>query len=152
MTALKPDKFGGLLPAWDSRLLPEGQADYARDCYLFSGSLIGWRQPKLLYQLKDSAAKYVFRIPNKDTKNTAITAEDSVWMEFGDPDTTVMRTPVVNDSFQRYYFCSPSQQPFYNTYDRIIAGDHPWVLGVPASGCTPGVDVTGGGDTTSLGP
>ena len=38
--------------------------------YLFSGSLVGWRQPKLLYQLKDSASKYVFRIPDKDTNNT----------------------------------------------------------------------------------
>src|SRR4029077_19201973 len=109
MTALKLDKFGGLLPAWDSRLLPEGQADYAENCYLFSGSLIGWRQPKLLYRLKDSAAKYVFPHPNRDTNNTGNTEEDLFWMEFVDPDTTVMRTPVVNDSFQRYYFCSPSQ-------------------------------------------
>lgn len=151
MTALKLDKFGGMLPAWDSRLLPEGQADYALNTYLFSGSLIGWRQPKLLYTLKDSAAKYVFRIPNRDTNNTLITAEDSFWMEFADADTTVMRTPVVNDSFQRYYFASPSVRPSYNTYDRIVAGDHPWVLGVPGSGCTAGVTVEGGGDTMQLG-
>lgn len=152
MTALKLEKFGGMLPAWDSRLLPDGQADYALNTYLFSGSLIGWRQPKLLYRLLDSATKYVYRIPNRDTNNTSITAADSFWMEFADADTTVMRTPVVNDSFQRYYFCSPSQRPSYNTYDRILAGDHPWVLGVPGSGCTAGVTVTGGGDTMSLGP
>ena len=48
MTALKLDKFGGTLPAWDDRLLPDGQASYSLNCYLFSGSLIGWRQPKLL--------------------------------------------------------------------------------------------------------
>jgi hypothetical protein len=151
MTALKLDKFGGMLPAWDSRLLPEGQADYALNTYLFSGSLIGWRQPKLLYRLKDMTAKYVFRIPNKDTNNTLITAADSFWMEFSDADTTVMRTPVVNDSFQRYYFASPSVKPSYNTYDRIIADEHAWTLGVPASGCTPGVTVVGGGDTMQLG-
>lgn len=72
-------------------------------------------------------------------------------MEFIDADTTVMRTPVVNDSFQRYYFASPSVRPSYNTYDRIIAGEHPWVLGVPGSGCLPGVTVTGGGELMSMG-
>lgn len=151
MTAIKLEKFGGQLPAWDSRLLPEGQADFALNTYLFSGALIGWRQPKLLYTLKDSAAKYVYRIPNRETNNTAITADDSFWLEFFDADTTVMRTPVVNDSFQRYYFCSPSQRPSYNTYDRILNGDHPWLLGLPGSGCTPGVTVTGGGDVVQLG-
>ena len=53
MTSLKLDKFGGMLPAWDSRLLPDGQADYSLNTYLFSGALIGWRQPKLLHQLKN---------------------------------------------------------------------------------------------------
>ena len=152
MTALKLDKFGGMLPAWDSRLLPDGQADFALNTYLFSGSLIGWRQPKMLTQLKNVSAKYVFRIPNKETNNTSITAADSFWMEFEDADTTVMRTPVVNDTFQRYYFASPSVRPSYNTYDRIIAEEHAWVLGVPGSGCTPGVTVEGGGDTMQLGP
>lgn len=151
MTVIKIDKMGGMLPAWNDLLLPDGQAAYALNTYLFSGSLIGWRQPKLLYRLKDSATKFVFRIPNRETNNTNITAEDSFWLEFADADSTVMRTPVVNDNFQRYYFCSPSQRPSYNTYDRIIADEHPWVLGVPGSGCTPGVTVEGGGDTMQLG-
>ena len=47
MTAMKLDKFGGQLPAWDSRLLPDGQADYALNTYLFSGSLIGYTYIKL---------------------------------------------------------------------------------------------------------
>ena len=151
MTAIKLDKFGGMLPAWDPRLLPDGQADFSQNCYLFSGSLIGWRQPKLLYTLKNTAAKYAFRLPNKDTNNTIITATDSFWLEFEDADTMVVRSPVVDDKFQRYYWSSPSERPKYNTYDRIIGGEHPWYLGVPASGCTPGVTVTGGGDTARLG-
>jgi hypothetical protein len=151
MTALKLDKFGGELPAWDSRLLPEGQASLALNTYLFSGALIGWRQPKLLHTLNNSAAKYAFRLPNKTTNNTAITALDSFWLEFEDADTMVVRSPVVDDTFQRYYWSSPSQRPTYNTYDRIVAGEHPWYLGVPASGCTPGVTVDGGGDTAQVG-
>jgi hypothetical protein len=145
MTSLKLDKYGGMLPAWDSRLLPDGQADYSLNCYLFSGALIGWRQPKQLYKLKTSSSKFVYRIPDKHSNNTAITAADSMWLEFADPDTTVLRSPVVNDIYQRYYFSSPSQPPKYNTYERIKAGQPPWLLGLPGSGCNPGVTVTGGG-------
>lgn len=151
MTALKLDKFGGMLPAWDSRLLPDGQADYSLNCYLFSGALVGWRQPKKLRQLTNSAARYVYRIPHMQSNNTTITASDSFWMEFEDPDTTVMRTPVVNDIYQRYYFSSPTVQPKYNTYERTIAGEHPWLLGVPGSGCSPGVTVDGGGSAIQYG-
>ena len=113
--------------------------------------MIGWRQPKLLYTLKSGATNYAYRIPNRTTNNTSITATDSFWMEFTDADTTVMRTPVVDDTFQRYYFASPSDIPKYNTYDRITTYQPPWILGVPASGCTAGVTVSGGGDTSQLG-
>lgn len=151
MSALKLDKFGGQLPAWDSRLLPDGQADYSLNCYLFSGALTGWRQPKLLKQLRNSAAQFVYRVTNTVTNNTAITADDSKWMEFLDPDTTVMHSPVVQDQFNRFYWASPSTVPRYNTYDRIMNDEHDWILGVPASGCTPGVVVEGGGDTIQVG-
>src|SRR5215469_10511809 len=131
---LKLDRYGGMLPAWNSLLIPDGQADLSINGYLFSGSLIGWRQPKLLKTLQ-STTKFAFRIPNKNTNNTAITAADSFWMEFTDPDTNVVRTPVVQDQFQRYYWASPTDLPRYNTYDRIVSSQHPWILGVPASGC-----------------
>lgn len=140
-----------MLPAWDDRLLPDGQAAFSTNSYLFSGTLKGWRQPKLLHTLSNPLATYAYRLPNKATNNTSITAADSFWLEFTDPDTNVMRTPVVQDTFQRYYFASPSQQPKYNTYDRIVANQQPWLLGIPASGCAPGVTVTGGGDTVPMG-
>lgn len=151
MTALKLDKYGGMLPAWDTTLLPEGQADYSVNCYLYSGTLTGWRQPKVLRELRNSAAKYVYRIPNNDTKNTSITADDCYWLEFEDPDTTVMHSPVVQDQYQRYYFADTTGVPKYNTYQRIADDKPAWTLGVPASGCTPGVSVEGGGDTMPVG-
>jgi hypothetical protein len=151
MSAIRIDKMGGMLPAWSDRLLPDGQASYALNTYLFSGELTGWRQPKLLYTLKNSAAKYAYRLPNRTTNNTSIVAPDSFWMEFDDADTRVIRSPVVDDSFQRYYWSSPSTPPKYNTYDRILNGDPAWLLGVPASGCPPGVTVDGGGDTSQVG-
>jgi hypothetical protein len=151
MTALKLDRFGGQLPAWSDRLLPDGQAALSLNCYLFSGELVGWRQPKLLHTLKNSAAKYAYRIPSTASNNVSITASDSFWMEFLDRDTDVIRSPVVDDSFHRYYWASPSEQPKYNTYARILNGDPPWLLGVPASSCAPGVTVSGGGDTSQVG-
>lgn len=64
------DKFGGMLPAWDDNLLPEGQASLSENCYLFSGALNGWRRPKLLRALVNSAAKSVYRVPTT-TRATA---------------------------------------------------------------------------------
>jgi hypothetical protein len=151
VTAIKLEKFGGELPAWSSRLLPPGQAALALNCFLLSGELVGWRQPKLLYTLKSGTSKFAWRMINKVSNDTAITADDSFWMEFDSADTTVMRSPVVQDSFDRHYFVSPGTPPKYNTYDRILNGDHPYLLGIPASGCAPGVTVDGGGDTIQVG-
>jgi hypothetical protein len=150
VTALRIDKFAGMLPAWNEILLPEGQAANSVNVYLYSGALTGWRQPKLLRSLLSTTA-FAYRIPNRATQNTSITAADSYWLEFADPDTTVMHSPVVQDEWQRYYFGSPSVAPRYNTYDRIVAGQPSWILGVPASGCPPGVTVEGGGDAITVG-
>lgn len=75
----------------------------------------------------------------------------STWLEFDDRDTDVIRSPVVNDQFNRIYFASPSQPPKYNTYDRIAAGQPPFYLGVRAPGCAPVITVAGGGNLTQLG-
>jgi hypothetical protein len=101
--------------------------------------------------LKSGSSKYAYRLPNTITNDTSIVADDSFWLEFDDPDTRVIHSPVVSDSFHRYYWSSPSVPPKYNTYDRILNGDPAWLLGVPASGCAPGVVVSGGGDTSQLG-
>lgn len=293
--AFKMEQFGGQIPAWDDHLIPTGQAASALDTYLFSGALQGWRVPKLLFTLKNSAAQFAYRIPDQTqsvanallffvnipldgdqvtlgeeiytftaavtstsaaysvligasaataadnlfaaitfdngagtnagtlygigtvanpaidqtspvTKNilapgptriqvfapftgaaynstlvgentgttrlnwrtaggatttvfsggTNITYDPgitapSTWLEFLDPDTDVVRSPVVNDQFGRYYFASPSVAPGYNTLARIQQGLPPWLLGVPAPGCTPGVSVAGGGNTAQIG-
>lgn len=311
MPAVKLDQFGGALPAWDPRLLPQGQAASSVNGYLFSGALKGWRKPKVLRSLLNSAAKFVFRIPvvteqqalaylvfkaqpvagdslvigengyifrtaitstnppgdvligataNDTAANliAAITADNgtnvnagilyglntlannsvkwytedadiseglappgtasvniasvtytyvqvgsvdfgaaynsvpvsestggartvwlqdmlsfsdttttfkggansalsnsvtapSVWLEFLDADTNVVKSQVVDDVYKRYYTASPSLPPSYNTYDRIVEGKPFWRLGVPAPGCAPEVSVTGGGNNVTYG-
>jgi hypothetical protein len=308
MPAFRLEEFGGMLPAWSSALLPNGQAAYAQNGYLFSGELIGWRKPKLLRALTNPAARMVYRIPvvsktqaraylafiglplDGDTVTVgditytyrdvlqpaieggavgrplevligdgvyaaalflsrALTADsgentyagieygtstprngqvayvlpgtepvpglhdprvgndlvgvfvevgasdfgtafnrvpvaestgtqrlkwlyDTVdfahttttflggtnpsftnditgnasWLEFEDPDTNVIKSPVVEDQHDRYYFASPSLMPQYNTRDRIEAGLPAWLLGVPPPGCAPTASVIGGGN------
>lgn len=292
-SAIKLEQFGGMLPAWNPHVIPPNQAQDSLNGYLFSGVLTGWRAPKLLRTLTNSAATFVYRVPvitqgtatsnllfvtnaiagdavkvgeeiytftatvtnaydvllgatatasrdnmfaaitfgaglgtiygtgtcpnlavdqtgTKNAKytntlgsypaiiiyapefgaafNTTVTTENTSaarltwlgdpsslvnvtthmvggvnqtfdnqitgtakWMEFEDPDTTVMRSPVVDDRFGRYYFSSPSLPPKYNTYDRIQNDQTPWLLGVPAPGCAPGVTITSGGDAAQLG-
>ena len=281
--AFKLEEFGGMLPGWDDSLIPTGQATYAQNTYVFNGALAGWRTPKLLYTLLNSAAQFAYRLPtlteataeatlffnNNPTEGEtallgeetytftatvtdaydvligatatdtatyffqAVTCDDgentnagtnygtgtvpnpfvgeaflqaapdrvrvlapetgaawnstnvaetgadldwqysgnttthyqggantsfdasitgaSVWLEFLDPDTDVMRSPIVDDQYERYYFASPSLPPMYNTRQRINDGDPAWLLGVPAPGCAPGVEVSGGGDDVQLG-
>lgn len=82
--------------------------------------------------------------------NNVITGP-ATWLEFLDQDTNVLRSQVVDDSWDRYYFASPTQTPQYNTRARITAGQPAFQLGVPAPGCSPGVSVSGGGDNIQMG-
>ena len=292
-----------MLPGWSNRLLPEGQSAQSINSYVFTGELQGWRTPKLLRTLTNSAAKFAYRLPNvaetvagayllflmnpspgdtftlgEDTytfsstitaaspayqikigATFAITAANtfaaltfdnalgtnagvlyslntiangaiaklnevagynngiggalggtfvsviapdfgaaynntnvsestggvrtiwlsdvlslthttlfftggtnanfnnlitgpSTWLEFLDPDTNVLKSQVVNDQFQRFYFASPSEPPQYNTTNRILAGKPPFLLGINPPGCAPEVTVTGGGNSATLGP
>lgn len=76
---------------------------------------------------------------------------DSTWLEFVDPNTDVIRSPVVDDQFDRFYMASSTLPPQYNTRERIENGFSNWLLGVPASGCAPTVQVSGGGSSATLG-
>lgn len=84
------------------------------------------------------------------TSDTTMTGA-SQWLEFVDQDTNVLRTPVVDDSFQRFYFASPSEPPQYNTYARLAAGQPPFILGIPAPGNAPTLSIVGGGNPTKIG-
>ena len=140
-----------MLPAWDDHLLPGGQASSATNGYLFGGKLSGWRQPKLLRSLTNSAAKYAYRIPTSIVGGKANKITDPTnWLEFLDPDTNVLKSQVVDDQFGRYYFASPSQVPQYNTLSRINQSLPPFNLGIPIPACPPIVSVEGGGDTATL--
>lgn len=111
-----------------------------------SGARLKW-----LYDLNSlSHTTTTFLGGSNPTFDTSITG-NSTWMEFTDPDTNVIKSPLVNDQWNRYYFASPSTMPSYNTYDRIVAGSPAWLLGVPPPGCAPVLSVAGGGNNLTLG-
>jgi hypothetical protein len=109
--------------------------------------------------LTNPNAAFAYRIPSTVTNaagvqtfNPSITGPSN-WLEFVDPDTNVVRSQIVNDSFQRYYAASPTQgPPTYNTLARIQSGTPFFQLGISAPAVAPIVGVAGGGTSAVLGP
>lgn len=143
MGAINTTVFGGMVPAVDTRLLPDTAAAEAENAWLYSGKLIGLPEYKTLHT-GASATNYAYRIP-KAYSNSAY-MYDSTWLEFENPDTTIVRSPVHDDAHDRHYWVSSTEDPKYNTLDRILNGDGAWMLGVPTPGS---VSVAPAGGTSS---
>src|ERR1700748_1736353 len=129
MTASKLSNFGGMIPAIDSLLLPANNASDALDIWVATGALIGMWEPQHLYTAQNPDTRRVFRIPINYFSKEHL--EDAFFMEFTDQNTDVLHAPMADDTFDRYYWTSPTPVPMYNTRDRITSGQPPYVLGVP---------------------
>lgn len=138
-----------MIPAVDDRLLPEIAATFAENTWLYSGTAVGMPEPKLLRTNVDPNTGKTYRIPNGSPDAARIL--DAVWMEFVNPDTDVIRSLIAGDTFDRYYWASPSGPPSYNSRARIAAGNSganaPYLLGVPSPVLT-SVTPTGGSSST----
>lgn len=145
MVATKVEQFGGMVPAVDDRLLPPSAAANAINCWLYSGKLVPLRQGKIVHELVSPTAGKVFRLPT--SYGNAAYLFDSTWMEFEDPLTDIIRAPVFDDTFDRYYWVSGTVPPMYNTKERIEDGNTganaPYLLGIPRPS-TPTGSATGG--------
>lgn len=143
------EKFGGQLPIYDARLLPESNAVYSENAFLQSGSLEPLAADVDIFTLADPSTRYAFRVPidNPGIDNMV----DSYWLEFEDANTTVVRsaTSTTTDG-GRFYWASPTDPPGYTTKARVAANAAtpgsapPLLLGVPRPHTAPGVTVTGG--------
>ena len=149
MVAARISPFGGMVPAVDDSLLAPTNAAFARDTWTYSGAVVGLPTRKVIRTLTSSTAMKVYRVPNNYTD--AIHFSDSLWLEFAHPDTDVLRTQVIGDTFDRYYWASPIDVPRYMTYAQLqaaapaLAGAYK--LGVPAPGAISGT-VAGGASAT----
>jgi len=148
MSAIRVEDFGGMIPSRADTLLPNSSAAYSQNAWLYHGDIQGFRQPTAIYTLLDSASKMFYRIPGPTTPVGGFT--NSTWIEFADEYTNVIRAPMIQDTFKRYYFFSPSVVPEYNTLARVQASSTPYILGVPAPTSAPTVGITGADTSNSV--
>ena len=137
MAVLQVKGFSGSIPVSGDRALPDGFAVEAYNTWLYGGELRGARPPANLIAVQPGTRR-VLRIPKNtvpgaippsDLSTAAIT--DSVWVQFADHDTDIVRGQLVEDQYDRWYFCSPSTGPMFNTLARLLAGQSMYKLGVP---------------------
>jgi hypothetical protein len=138
MTVIKIDNFAGIAPRMSARLLPNNGAVAAENAKLLSGELRGLRQTQLIFDFGTFSGQTVqraYRLPA--TVGAPIPMGNSdFWVGFATAAVDFVRTPVLEDSFERYYWTSDptnySGAPQYNTRARIQAGSTPYILGIPA--------------------
>lgn len=152
MALLRITSFGGEVPVQSDRMLPDAFATESVNTWLYSGELRGLHPSTPLKSVLPTTRK-TFRIPRGSVGGDpafpgAVPPPsylgDSAWMQFTDPDTDIIRGPLTQDSFKRFYFCSPSTGPRFNTLSRLIAGESDYKLGVPQPVGALGVSIAGG--------
>lgn len=147
MTIIKIDNFAGIQPRYSNRLLPNNAAVTAENVKLTSGELRGLHETQLLYDFTQFAyanpVQRAYRLPSSVGAPIPISNSDT-WLPFFSASTDFVRTPVLEDSFERYYWtgeaASNSGIPSYNTRALINAGNTtPFILGVPTPVAAPTV-------------
>jgi hypothetical protein len=145
MSVITIQDFSGMMPLRDALLLPDRNAQYSKNTWLYKGAVRGFRQAIQVYVTIYSDTQQVYRIPESTAEPPDFTA--SKWLEFPDPYMAVIRNPVVGDQWNRYYFF-PSDQynstganpdwpttkpvPQYRTYDPTTNTLGPLLtLGIP---------------------
>lgn len=126
----------------DDRLLPDSAAAHSNNVWLYSGALQGIPKPREVFDTVLVQAGFVYRLPESYDRPAYFPG--STWLEFEDPDTSVIRAPVFGDTFDRYYWVTAGSSPQYNTRTRIEASDPAFLLGVPAPSVAPPVAAAGG--------
>ena len=158
MAVVRIKDFGGEVPIQGVRNLPNSSAAQSVNTWLYSGELRGLH-PNVNLRGTASTTQKVFRIPlgtvGGDPANPTLVPPpsylgDSTWLEFDDPNTDIIRGPLVADSFKRWYFCSPTTGLRVNSYARMQAGSSSFKAGVPPPTATLGISVSGGVATSNV--
>lgn len=119
MVGFAVTEFAGAMPNRDIRLLPENAAALAVNMRPASGALEPVRVPRFIIALQPTT-RAVYRIPLGALQD--LSSGVNWYMQFADPDTDVVKNPAVNDSFERYFWASPSTGLRQATKAQILAG------------------------------
>lgn len=139
MAMLRLAGFSGMWPIRDVRALPDNAAAYAMNVRADGGAYL---KPARTHQLRVNVAPtttFVYAIYTGTDPITQPVFTNSYWWQHADANTDVVRSPLVNDSFQRYYWASPSTGLKYAAKADILAGSTGLVLGVPVPTTTVGI-------------
>lgn len=131
---IKLEMFQGLAPRVSPRLLAPMMATIAENTKLLNGELRGFRAPREIAQFDEYfTVRRAYIIPDEGDYY------DDTWLTFNSRDVDVVRSPLVNDAFDRYYIAGGGETTSMTTYSRIHNGLPPLILGVPRPVNAPGV-------------
>jgi hypothetical protein len=144
MPVLQIKGFSGVVPVSGDRALPDGYAVESVNTWLYGKELRGLHVP-IDHTVCSASTRSVLRIPKRTTGGdpaypTIIPPPsylyDSIMVQFADPDTDIVKGMLVEDRFERWYFCSPSTGLRFNTYANMMDNIWPiaggYKVGVPA--------------------
>lgn len=144
MAAIRLEKFQGLIPRSSDRLLPNMSATEAKNTKLLNGELRGYRA---LREAADFTAGSVDPVRRAFRVRDNAGVNPDTWLTFNSRDVDVVRSPLVNDTHDRYYWAGDGR-PKMNTYARIYAGSSERYLGIPTPGSALSVVPPAGTDET----
>ena len=138
--------MGGEVPKTDPRLLADNQAEEAWNTDLTSGPLDGLPQLLLLHDMTavPGVVQRAYRIPGE------LPTDADVWLPLPSPYSSVVRSPLTNDTLHRFYWTNPGAGALWNTRDRIRDGLPPYTLGFASPGNIPYVVPSGGTPTSTV--
>lgn len=144
MVAIVIQDFGGRMPRRNPRLLPDNYSQVAENVKLIYGDLRGYNDFRLIYEFPTSTfPRRVWHI-----KNTAQTLD--AWYGSPDPTAVLLKSPLINDAYDRYYLFQPGQPPRVNTFARISSGLAFYNLSFPQPTIAPTLVQTGGASSNRL--
>ena len=144
MAGIKLEIFQGLIPRSSDRLLPPMAATEAKNTKLLNGEVRGFRA---LREEADFSAGSVtpVRTAFRVVDNAGVNPD--TWLTFDTRNVDVVRSPIVNDLYDRYYWAGDGA-PKMNPYTRVNNGDAGFLLGVPTPVNAPSVTPPAGTDET----
>lgn len=112
--------FGGKLPRRSKRLLPDNFGQEAVNTKLLSGEIRGLRAPLPLHTFAPGTnPQRAWRVrPTGDLVT-------QYWISSQYKEAELVKCPLINDAFDRWYLFEPGEPPKVNTVARIAVGD-PW--------------------------
>lgn len=129
MTTVIIANFAGMQPVLDASLLPDSNAQYAENTWLYRGLIRGFRHATLAHQDLYTDTQQVYRIPKTTTNPPDFTDNGSTWLEYPDPFMATIRNPTINDQWNRYFFFPSDQYNSKGINPNWPAGD--WTVTQP---------------------